>query len=182
MTAYRGLRRAPAKPRVASAAPLLLAALLAAAVACGGGSEPTSGVGGSKSGATPIFSGATTATIEATPPTNTPPTTTPPVTTPVATGAPSGTVTIAGTRYAFTVRACTLINGQHYLVGDGEATIALSTVLLIQTPARGSFSVDNPTVSVSGNTLTASGTGINIALPRERPDVTLTATCTGLAN
>lgn len=182
MTTRRGH---PLTLRVANpAAMAILAILLAGAIACGGSSGPASGVGGSKSGATPIFNRASTAnaTVEATPPATTPPTSTRPTNTPVATGAASGSVTIAGARYAFTVRTCAAINGQYYLVGDGEASVALASPLVIQTLARGSFIVDQPAVAARGNTLTVSGAGRNLVLPGERVDVTLTATCSALAN
>lgn len=170
--------------------PLLAGTIVTALLlaACGGDSAAP------RSTPTPFFTPGTGAGPSAaqTPPGSTPPVTTPPLTTPPVTTPPAGTpppsegnrgtVTVGASRYAFTVRTCTSINGQYYFVGDGDASIALASVLVIQTVGRGSFMVDDPAVSVRGGTLTVSGAARSLVLPGDRAEVTLTAPCPGLAN
>ncbi|MEZ4552353.1 MAG: hypothetical protein R3B59_00420 [Dehalococcoidia bacterium] len=160
---------------------ITLALLGATLMACAGNSGASTGA------PTPFFTprGATTATPTPSEATAAAPTSSDapaPSTARGSTTRDGGTLVLAGNSYAFTVRTCDTINGEYHLVGDGDASVALASVLIVQTDGRGSFIVDEPDASSAGTTLTVSGPARNLVLPGDRVPLTLTATCPGLAN
>ncbi|MGE0228565.1 MAG: hypothetical protein AB7I38_07540 [Dehalococcoidia bacterium] len=167
----------PCRRRLIALALLLFVTTL---LACGDNPRASTGA------PTPFFTPRAATTAARTPPGATATESTSPApassTAPASPTAGGGTLTLAGNSYAFTVRTCHGISGQYYLVGDGDANVALASVLIIQTDGRGSFIVDEPDAASAGTTLTVSGMARNLVLPGDQVDVTLAATCPGLAD
>jgi len=90
----------------------------------------------------------------------------------------TGTVVVDGTPYSFTVFSCVAVGGAPNFGGEGDANVALSTAgLIVQIPETGkSYSVLDFEATLDGDTVTATGTGRDLAGSDSVP-VELTATC-----
>ncbi|MGE0229098.1 MAG: hypothetical protein AB7U23_11385 [Dehalococcoidia bacterium] len=148
---------------------VVLVGIAMALVACGGDSEDSDadpvGAAGASQGESGATSPAGPSTGQAAP---------------SSAGRGSGTVSLNGTEYDFVVRSCAVVNGKPNLGGDGAINVALGAGFLVQLPGGASYTVRQPVTAVQGKTVTASGTGSNLAAANDLVPVALEATCSDL--